>query len=258
MTTIHETAVVSPKAELASGVTVGPYCVIGEHVTIGADTTIGAHTYIEGPTEIGERNIISPFVCIGTPPQDVGYKGEETRVVIGHDNTIREYVSIHRASTKEDWKTVVGSHGYLMAYVHIAHDCVLGDHIILANAVTLGGHVHVGDHANIGGMVAVHQFVDIGAYSFIGGLSGVPQSIPPYMLAAGPRADLYGINQKGLVRKGFSKEIIATLKNAYRIIWRNNRRLEDGIRQVRQEIPASPQLDLLLDFLENVKRGVVR
>jgi UDP-N-acetylglucosamine acyltransferase len=258
MSNIHPTAIVSPGAELAPGVTIGPYSIIGGGVSIAADTTVGPHVHIEGNTTIGERNQISPFVCIGTPPQDISYQGEDTRVIIGHDNVIREYVTIHRASTKEKWETVVGNSNFIMAYVHIAHDCVLGNEIIISSTVGLSGHTHVGDHANIGGLTGVHQFVHIGAYAFIGGLSGVAQDVPPYMIASGSRATLYGVNQKGLARKGFSKEIISDLKKAYKIIWRDNKRLETVIQQVKQEIAPSPELDLLLDFLHMSKRGVIR
>ncbi len=258
MTEIHSSAAVSPKAELGPGVKVGPFCVIGDHVTIGADTEIGPHGVIEGYTTIGERNRISPFVCIGTPPQDIGYKGEETRVKIGDDNVIREYVSIHRATIKENWETVVGSNNFIMAYCHIAHDCVLGDRIIMANVATLGGHAHVGDGVNFGGITAIHQFVHIGAYAFLGGMTGVGQDIPPYMMAIGIRGKLIGVNQKGLIRNGFSKEVVAGIKKAFQIIWRQNRKFDVGIQQVRDQMKIFPELEVLLEFLENSERGVMR
>ena len=258
MPDIHPTAIVSSKAELGSGVEIGPYCIIGEHVTIGSDTIIDSHVVIEGHTQIGERNRISPFSCIGTPPQDRGYGGEVTRVIIGNDNVIREYVTIHRATTKENWETIVGNQNFIMAYAHIAHDCILGNNIIMANVVTLGGHTHVGDHANFGGLAAAHQFARRGAYAFIGGAAGIAQDIPPFMIAAGTRARLFGVNQKGLSRNGFDKETIAGLKKAYKIIWRENRRFNEGIRQVRDEIESFPELEELLAFLENSKRGIVR
>ncbi len=258
MTEVHFTAVVSPKAELAQGVIVGPYSIIGDKVTIGQDTVIGSHVIVEGNTRIGERNKISPFCCIGTPPQDIGYRGEDTRLTIGNDNLIREYVTMHRASTKDNWETIVGNHNFIMAYSHIAHDCVLGDRIIMANVATLGGHTHVGDYTNIGGLAAVHQFVRVGAYAFIGGLSGVAQDVPPYMIVAGSRAKLYGINQIGLSRNGFSKELIDALKKAYRIIWRENTKLEEGIQRVRNEIGSFPEVETLLTFLKSSKRGFLR
>lgn len=258
MPDIHSTTIVSPKAELGSGVKIGPYCIIGDHVTVGSDTLIDSHVVIEGHTQIGERNRIFPFSCIGTPPQDIGYGGEDTRVIIGNDNVIREYVTIHRATTKENWETIVGNKNFIMAYAHIAHDCILGNEIIMANVVTLGGHTHVGDYANFGGLAAAHQFVRIGAHAFIGGAAGIAQDIPPFMIAVGTRARLFGVNQKGLGRKGFDKETIAGLKKAYKIIWRQNRRFNEGVRQVRDEVESSPELEELLAFLENSKRGIVR
>lgn len=258
MTEIHPTAVVGSGARLASGVKVGPYSTIGDHTAIGADTVIGPHVVIEGHTKIGERNAISPFTCIGTAPQDIGYQGEETRVKIGNDNVIREYVTIHRATTKENRETVVGSHNFIMAYSHIAHDCVLGDRIIMANSTTLGGHAHVGDYANFSGLVAAQQFVRIGAYTFIGGATGIAQDIPPFTIAAGWRAKLYGINQKGLIRNGFSGETIEGLKKAYRILWRESKTFDGGIQRIREEMTPFPELETLLTFFQNSKRGIVR
>lgn len=255
---IHPSAVVSPRAELAQGVKVGPYSTIGEHVTIGRDTSIGPHVVIDGHTRIGDRNRVYPFVSIGSPPQDIGYQGEETRLIIGDDNIIREYTTINRATTKEEWETVIGDRNYIMAYAHIAHDCRLGNGIIMSNVATLGGHITVGDHAILGGLVAVHQFVRIGAYAFLGAKSGVDRDVPPFMMTAGPRAKLYGINRRGLKRVGFSDEAIDGLKKAYRIIWRENRRFSEGINQVRREIKAFPELDMLLDFFNGSKRGVLR
>ncbi len=258
MIEIHPTAVVGSEAELAEGVKVGPFSVIGNDVTIGADTEICSHVVIEGHTQIGERNKISPFSCIGTPPQDISYSGEDTRVKIGNDNVIREYVTINRASTKENWETIVGSHNFIMAYSHIAHDCILGDNIIMANLATFGGHTHVGDYANFGGLAAVHQFVRIGAHTFIAGGAEVAQDIPPFMMAAGSRARLFGISQKGLSRNGFARETIDGLKKAYRIIWRKNSRLNEGIKQAREEIAPFPELETLLNFLEDSKRGIMK
>jgi UDP-N-acetylglucosamine acyltransferase len=255
---IHPSAVVSPHAELASGVRIGPYSVIGDHVTIGKDSDIGSHVVIDGHTELGERNRIYPFVSIGSPPQDIGYRGEDTRVYIGDDNLIREYVTINRATTKEEWKTVVGNENYLMAYAHIAHDCILGNKVIMSNVATLGGHIAVGDHATLGGMVAVHQFVRIGAYAFLGGKSGVDRDVPPFMITAGSRAKLYGVNGRGLTRLGFTRETIDGLKKAYRIIWRENKRMGEGITQVKKEIKPSPELDMLLTFIEASERGVLQ
>lgn len=255
---IHPSAIVSPDAIINEGVSIGAYSIIGDNVTIGKNTTIGSHVHIEGNTHIGDENIIYPFVTIGTPPQDLTYRGEDTKVIIGNRNIIREYVTIHRATTKEEWITSIGDDNYLMAYSHVAHDCRLGNNIILSNAATLGGHIHIGDYANLGGLVAVHQFVRIGPYAFIGGKTGVDRDVPPFMIAAGPRAKLYGPNQKGLKRLGFSQESIDAIKKAFRIIWKENRNLKDGINAVREHLEPSKEINLLIDFIESSKRGILR
>jgi UDP-N-acetylglucosamine acyltransferase len=255
---IHPAALVSPRAELAEGVEIGPYCTIGDNVTIDKDTTLISHVVIEGHTRIGKHNTLYPFVSIGSPPQDVGYRGEETRVLIGDDNLIREFTTINRATTKQDGQTVVGSGNYLMAYSHVAHDCVLGNRIIMGNAATLGGHVQVDDCAIFGGMVAVHQFVRIGAYAFLGGKAGIDRDVPPFMIVAGERAKLYGVNQRGLRRLGWAPEKITAIKKAYQIIWRGNRSFAEGVKQVRAEVPSFPELELLLSFLVMSKRGILR
>lgn len=258
MTDIHPSAVVSPNAELGEGVKIGPYSTIGDHVSIDAGTEIGAHVVIEGHTRIGKRNKIYPYTSIGTAPQDIGYRGEDTRLVVGNDNVIREYVTVNRATTKEEWQTVIGNQNYIMAYAHIAHDCYLGNRVIMSNVATLGGHISIGDYAILGGLVAVHQFVRIGAHAFLGAKSGIDRDVPPFMMTAGPRARLYGINRKGLRRMGLPAETIDGLKRAYRIIWRENRRLSEGIRQVREEIESFPELEMLLSFLKGSKRGILR
>jgi UDP-N-acetylglucosamine acyltransferase len=255
---IHSSAVISPQADLSPGVKVGPYSTIGDHVSIGRDSEIGPHVVIEGHTRIGERNIIYPFSSIGTPPQDVGYGGEDTRLIMGDDNVVREYVTINRATTKEEWKTVIGSHTYLMAYSHVAHDCLLDDNVIMTNGATLGGHVTIGEYAILGAFLAVQQFVRIGTYAFLGAKSGIDRDVPPFMITAGPRAKLYGVNQKGLIRRGFSQETIDLLKRAYSIIWRENKRFDEGIRQAREELEPLPELEMLLNFLSGSKMGVLR
>jgi len=257
-TEIHPSAVVSPHAELASGVKIGPYSVIEGHVTIGRDTVVGPHVAVEGNTRIGERNRIYPFVSIGSPPQDIGYRGEDTRLIVGDDNIIREYATINRATTKQDWETVVGNKNYIMAYAHVAHDCYLGNNVVMANVATLGGHITIGDYAILGGQVAVHQFVRIGTYAFLGGKSGVDRDVPPFMVTAGERAKLYGINRTGLHRMGFSQEAIDGLKKAYKIIWRDNKKFSEGISQVRREIESFPELEILLSFLDDSQRGILR
>ena len=257
-TDIHPTAVVSSKAKISDGVTVGPFSSIGDNVTIGKDTLIGSHVIIDGHTTIGEGNKIYPFVSLGLPPQDIGYKDEDTGLVVGNENIIREFVTVNRATTKQDRVTKIGSGNYIMAYSHIAHDCVLGNSIIMSNAATLGGHIEIGDHAIIGGLVAIHQFVRVGAYAFIGGKSAIVKDIPPFMMASGDRAKLYGLNQTGLKRQGFSREKIDNLKKAYKIIWRDHNLFNEALEMVRNEIPPFEELDMLMEFLTNSKRGILR
>jgi UDP-N-acetylglucosamine acyltransferase len=255
---IHPTAIVHPGAKIAEGVEIGAYSVVGEHVSVGKDTRIASHVLIEGWTTIGERNQIFPFSCIGTPPQDIGYKNEKTYLIIGNDNVIRESATIHRATTKEDRVTQIGNSNFLMAYSHVAHDCKLGNHIIMANSVGLGGHITVGDYAILGGIVAVHQFVRIGAYAIIGGQSAVPQDIPPYVSASGNRAKLYGLNLVGLKRRGFSDETISNLKKAYKIIFRSGLILDDALSKVKAELSGSAEAMSFMEFMKNSKRGITR
>ncbi len=255
---IHPTAVIHPGAQIAADVEIGAYSVIGEHVRIGRGCRIASHVLIEGWTTIGERNQILSFSSIGTPPQDIGYKNEETELIIGNDNVIRECATIHRATTKEDRRTEIGNSNFLMAYSHVAHDCKLGNNIIMANSVALGGHISIGDCAILGGIVAVHQFVRIGAYSIIGGQSAVSQDIPPYVSAAGNRAQLYGLNLVGLKRRGFSDDTINTLKKAYKIVFRSGLTQEEAFRRVTDELAASKEAMHLVEFMKSSKRGVTR
>lgn len=256
---IHQTAIIGSGAEISPDVEIGPYSIIGNNVKIGEGTVINSHVIIEGNTDIGMRNRISPFVTIGTPPQDTGYRGEDTRVKIGDDNVVREYTTIHRATTKQDWVTVIGNNNYLMAYAHVAHDCVLGNNIIMVNAATLGGHTSVGDFATLSSFIASHQFVRIGAYAFVSGITGLPRDIPPFMMATGQRASLVGLNLVGLRRNGFAREAITGLRKAYRIIWRDSGTLREGINRVKEEMTSFPELDMLLDFIEGESvRGITR
>jgi len=255
---VHPSAVVSPKAKIADGVCIGPFSIIGERVEIGRDTVIDSHVVIDGNTVIGEKNRVYPYVSLGLPPQDVGYSGEDTRLVIGDENIIREFVTVNRATAKQDRVTRIGNNNYLMAYAHVAHDCTLGNSIIMSNAATLGGHIEIGDKAIIGGLVARHQVVRIGAYEFIGGLTATVKDIPPFMMASGDRAKLYGLNVRGLKREGFSREKIDGLKRAYQIIWRDHHLLNEAIKRVQEEIAPFGELDMLIDFITSSKRGVVR
>ena len=228
---IHSTAIIDATAELDTGVEVGPYSVIGPRVRIGKNTRIGPHVVIDGFTEIGEECAIFQFASLGAIPQDLKYRGEESRVVIGDRNTIREFVTINRGTGQAGGETRLGSNNLLMAYCHVAHDCRIGSHVVLANAATLAGHIELEDHAIVGGLVAVHQFVRLGSYCFIGGCSGVSQDIPPYMMANGQRAELFGLNVEGLHRHRFPQESISNLKNAYRIIFRSGLALEKALDQ---------------------------
>jgi UDP-N-acetylglucosamine acyltransferase len=255
---IHTTAIVHPKAKIDPSVEIGAYAVIGEHVSIGKGTKISAHVLIEGWTTIGERNQILSFSSIGTPPQDIGYKNEETRLIIGNDNVIRECATIHRATTKEDRTTVIGNNNFLMAYSHVAHDCKLGNSIIMANSVALGGHISIGDFAILGGITAIHQFVRIGEYAIVGGQSAVSLDIPPYVSAAGNRAKLYGLNLIGLKRRGFSDDAISRLKKAYKIIFRSGLTQEEAFQRVQDELSSSPEAMHLVEFMKSSKRGVTR
>jgi UDP-N-acetylglucosamine acyltransferase len=255
---IHPTALVHPKAKIGENVEIGAYAVIGEHVTIGAGTVIASHVLIEGWTTIGERNQILSFSSVGTPPQDIGYRNEQTELVIGNDNVIRECATIHRATTKEDRRTVIGNNNFLMAYSHVAHDCKLGNHIIMANSVALGGHIVIGDYAILGGIVAVHQFARIGEYAIIGGQSAVTLDIPPYVSAAGNRAQLYGLNLVGLKRRGFTEEVLGKLKKAYKIIFRSGLTQEAAFQKVQEELSGSREAMHLVEFMKSSRRGVTR
>ncbi|MGW8271845.1 MAG: acyl-ACP--UDP-N-acetylglucosamine O-acyltransferase [Thermodesulfovibrionales bacterium] len=255
---IHQTAIVDSKAEIDEGADIGPFCVIGPEVKVSGGARIHSNVIIEGNTEIGEGTQIYPFSCIGMPPQDLKYKGEKTGLRIGKNTLIREYVTVHRASVGGDGTTAVGDGCFLMAYVHIAHDCKIGNSVIMANAATLAGHVLIEDFAVIGGVVAVHQFTRIGAYSMVGGFSGIGQDIPPYTIASGARAKLFGLNLVGLKRHGFSDETIAELKKAYKILFREKNTLKQAVRKVQEEIPYTDEIKHLLDFINENKRGICR
>jgi UDP-N-acetylglucosamine acyltransferase len=255
---IDPTAYVHPTAELDTGVEVGPFTVIGEEVRIGKNTKIQSHVVVDKWTTIGSGCNIFQFVSIGAPPQDLGYKGDKTEVILGDNNVVREFVTIHRATTKESRKTVCGSNNLFMNYVHIAHDCNLGDNIIMANNATLAGHVSIEEHAIVGGLVAVHQYVRIGAYCIIGGASAVSKDIPPYVLAVGNRAKLYGLNMVGLRRKGFSRNEISEIKAVYNIMFKSSLTVGEAVEKLRADMPASAHAKRFLDFIEGSNRGITR
>jgi UDP-N-acetylglucosamine acyltransferase len=255
---IHQTAIVHPKAKISEGVSIGPYSIIGEHVVIGNDTKIASHVVIDGWTTIGARNDIHPFSSIGMPPQDTGYKNEETYLIIGDDNVIRECATINRATTKEDRKTEIGDKNFLMAYSHVAHDCKIGSNVIMANSVALGGHIVIEDYAIIGGITAVHQYVRIGAYAMVGGMSAVVLDILPFVSAQGNHAKLYGLNLIGLKRRGFGVETLNHMKKAYKIIFRSGLTLEEAIKKTSAEMPDVKEVQHILQFIRGTHRGITR
>mgnify|MGYP001573289162 CR=1 FL=1 len=255
---IHPTAIIHKNAVISKDVSIGPYSIIGEGVNIGNRTKIGPHVVIYGPAEIGENCTFYQFSAIGGLPQDLKYKGEETMIRIGDRNTFREFVTIHRASSYGTRETVIGNDNYLMAYVHIAHDCILGNNIIMANGATLGGHIEIEDYAIVGGLSAIHQFTRIGVYAMVGGCSAVVQDVPPYMTAVGNRAKLYGLNIVGLKRHGFPEDTIKILKKAYRIIFQSKLTLKTAIKRVREEIKGPKEVDYLLHFIEKSEKGICR
>ncbi|MDH5201906.1 MAG: acyl-ACP--UDP-N-acetylglucosamine O-acyltransferase [Nitrospirota bacterium] len=255
---IHSSAIVNPHAEIDDGVSIGPFCIVSEGVHIRKGTKLISHVIIESNTEIGENCIVYPYTSIGLPPQDLKYKGEKTSVKIGNDNIIREYITIHRASVGGDGVTAIGNKNFLMAYVHIAHDCKIGNNIIMANAATLGGHVVVEDFAVIGGLVAIHQFTRIGAYAMVGGFSGVGQDILPYTIASGARAKLFGLNTIGLKRNNFSDSTINNLKKAYKILFREKRTLNDAVKKIQEDLPYTDEIKHLIEFIQANKRGICR
>ncbi len=254
---IHKTAIVDSGAKLSEDVEIGPFCIVGDRVKIGKNTKLMSNVVIE-ETDIGQNCVVYPFTSLGLPPQDIKYMGEKTLLKIGNNNTIREYISIHRASVSGDLVTRIGNNNLLMAYVHIAHDCQIGNNVIMANATTLAGHVTVEDHVFIGGLAAVHQFTRLGAYSMIGGFSAIPQDIPPYTTAAGERAKLYGLNAIGLKRQNFSDSTIKDLKQAYKTLFRSKLTLKEAIKKLKEEAEHSAEVQNLIDFIEKNKRGICR
>ncbi len=254
---IHPTAIVDKNAEIDSDVSIGPYCVIEGRVRIRRGTVLHSHVVVQGNTEIGEGCSISPFASIGGPPQDVTYRNEDTSVRIGNNNIIKEYVTINRGTPSGQATTRIGEGNFLMAYSHVAHDCQVGSHIIMANCATLAGHVHLDDFAILAGLCAVHQFCRVGKHAFISGVTGVPKDVPPFMIAAGDRAKLYGLNVVGLGRRGFPKEEISQLKKAYRILFRSSLPLKTSLRIIKEEL-TGPNIQELIDFIEVSRRGICR
>lgn len=263
MAAIHPTALIDPAAELAEDVTVGPYTVIGPHVRLGRGCVIGAHCVIEGRTALGENNRVFQFASVGAAPQDKKYAGEPTRLEIGSGNTIREFVTINVGTVQDEGVTRVGDDNWIMAYVHIAHDCQVGSHTILANSVQLAGHVQVGDWAVLGGLTGVHQFVRIGAHAMAGFQTRLAQDLPPFITAAGIPAAAQGINAEGLRRRGFSAERVAFIKRIYRLLYRQGLALDQAIEAIRalpgiDDAQAGADVALMSDFLTAAGRGITR
>jgi UDP-N-acetylglucosamine acyltransferase len=255
---IDPTAIIDSHAELADDVSVGAFSVIGADVKIDAGTVIGPHVVIKGPTSIGKKNRIYQFTSIGEDPQDKKYAFEVTRLEIGDRNTIREFTSMHRGTQQDNSVTKIGNDNLFMAYTHVAHDCIIGDHVIMANGASLAGHVHLNSHAILGGFSLVHQFTQIGQYSFAAMGSAITQDIPPFIMVGGKPTRPHGINSVGMERNGISAEDIRLIRNAYKIIYKMNLRLEDAIEQMEDLASDSKQLSDMVSFLRNVRRGILR
>lgn len=255
---IHPSAIVEDGAVIGAGVHIGPFCYVGSQVEIGEGTVLKSHVVVNGITKIGRDNEIYQFSSIGEVNQDLKYAGEPTRVEIGDRNRIRESVTIHRGTAQGGNLTKVGSDNLLMINAHIAHDCVIGNRCIFANNATLGGHVTVDDFAIIGGMTAVHQFCVIGAHVMVGGCSGVAQDVPPYVIAQGNHATPFGLNIEGLKRRGFEKESLHAIRNAYKILYRSGKTLEEAKPEIVELAKQQPAVQLFVDFFERSTRGIIR
>lgn len=261
-TLIHPTAIVAPQAQIADDVSIGPYSIIGEHVSIGPGTVVGAHCVIDGHTTIGANNNFYRFCSIGGIPQDKKYSGEDTRLEIGDGNTVREYVTINKGTAQDVGVTRLGNDNWIMAYVHIAHDCQIANHTVIANGVQLAGHIHIDDWVILGGLTAIHQFVRIGAHAMIGGTSSIRQDVPPYVIGAGDPFRPVGINSEGLGRRDYAPEAISSLKESYKLLYRRGLNIEQAgeqMVQLQHEKPlAHDALQVLIDFLAASSRGISR
>lgn len=255
---IHATAIVADSARIAEDAEIGACTVIGEGVEIGSGTHVGSHVVINGPTRIGRDNRIYQFASVGDDPQDKKYAGEPTRLTIGDRNTIREYCTISRGTVQDEGETRIGDDNWIMAYVHIAHDCRIGSNTVFANNATLGGHVHVGDWVTFAGFSGAHQFCRIGAHSFLGMYSGANRDVPAYLMVTGQPAEPRGINSEGLKRRGFTAEQIRNIKNAYRIVYRKGLKLEAAIAEIETLVEPQPELRIFLESILASERGLIR
>lgn len=255
---IHATAIVSPAAEVGSDVFIGPFCRIGEKVKIGDRCRFDSHVVIEGPTTVGTDNRFYPFCVIGVPPQDLKYKGEDTFLTIGSHNVFREYVNVHRGTHGGGRHTRIGDHNFLMVAAHVAHDCIIGDHVLMANAATLAGHVVIEDHASIGAYSGVHQFCRVGTHGYVGGYSVITKDVLPYSKTVSERnTQAYGVNTIGLERKGFTTDQIRNITAAFRQLLRSKLNTGQAVESIRQE-PVSPEVKIILDFIESSDRGIIK
>ncbi len=256
-TQIHSTAIVSSKAQLADGVIVEPYAIIEDDVTIGEGTFIGPHTLIANGARIGKNCKIHNGAVVSTAPQDLSYNNEPTTFELGDNSTIREFCTLNRGTVKQHKKSVVGSNCLLMAYTHVAHDCVIGNNVIIANSVQMAGHVTIHDFAIIGGLTAIHQFVNIGAYTMVGGHFRIPKDIPPYIMAGGWPVSFERLNIIGLKRRGFTQEAIDSLNDAYRILYLSKLNVSQGVEKIKSTMNITPEVQHVIDFISNTKRGII-
>ena len=259
MTTfIHETAIVSPKAEIGEGCNIGPFCTVGAEVKLGSGVRLDSHVVVDGPTSIGDETHVFPFASVGLAPQDLKYAGEPTVTEIGKRNHIREFVTIHRGTAGGGGLTKIGDDNLFMAQAHVAHDCQIGNNVIMANAATLAGHVEIADRANVGAYSGVHQFCRVGLEAFIGGYSVVVKDAPPYAIIQGNHAKCYGLNKVGLKRRGYSKETIEKLHRAYHLLLSAKLNTSQAVDRIKEEITDCDEVDILVAFIESSKRGVVK
>ncbi len=255
---IHSTAIVDASAFIADDVEIGPYSIIGADVEIGSGTWVGPHVVINGPTTIGKNNKIFQFASLGEMPQDKKYDGEPTRLEIGDGNVIREYVTMNRGTVQDGGTTTIGDDNWIMAYVHIAHDCIIGNDIVMANSTSLAGHVKIDDHVITGGFSLIYQFCSLGAYSFTGFGAQVNKDVPPYVTVAGQLAKPFGINSEGMRRHEFSSESISAIKKAYKLLYRSNMMLSDASEKISEMSQEHPELTIMLDFIGKSQRGIIR
>ena len=256
-TTIHPTAVVDSAARIGEGCEIGPYCVIGPDVDLGEGCRLQHHVSLHGPARFGRGNVFYPFSTLGQQTQDLKYAGEPTHLIVGDGNTFREFVTVHRGTAMGS-STRIGSRGYFLAYVHIAHDCTVGDEVVFSNNGTLAGHVEVGDFAILGGLTAVHQYCRIGAHAMTGGCSKIVQDVPPYMLADGNPAKVRSYNKVGMERRGYQEQTMRAVREAYRIIYRLSLNLPQAIDQMRADLPELPEIEQILEFVMSSPRGIIR